>query len=312
MGNTRAVAGVLSGFAIIAAVIAVGYAAGRFGVITPETAPQLARLIFFVLAPCLLFTILATASTDQLLCPLLAVPLGAAVAAYATYAVVARGLWRRSVAQTTMGALAAGYVNSNNIGLPVAVYVLGSAAYVAPLLMAQLVIVTPIALTVLDAATRGRVSVGQVLLGPVRNPLVVASLLGAVVGATGAPVPDVVLEPLSMIGAATVPLLLMNYGASLHGIRILQAGPERKDVVLATAIKAVAMPAVAWALGAWVFGLSGHDLFVVVALAALPSAHNTFTYAQRYGAGELVVRDTILLSTVAAVPVLLGAAALLK
>lgn len=305
-------AGVLSGFAIIAAVIAVGYAAGRLGVITPQTAPLLARLVFFVLAPCLLFTILATADTDQLLSPLLAVPLLAAVAAYVSYAVVARGLWRRSVAQSTMGSLAAGYVNSNNIGLPVAVYVLGSAAYVAPLLMAQLVVVTPIALTILDASTKGRVSVGQVLLGPVRNPLVVASVLGAVVGATGVAVPDVVMEPLAMIGAATVPLLLMNYGASLHGIRILQPGPERKDVLLATAIKVVAMPAVAWALGAWVFGLSGHDLFVVVALAALPSAHNTFNYAQRYGVGELVVRDTILLSTVGALPVLLAAAALLK
>ena len=110
-------AGVLSGFAIIAAVIAVGYGAGRLGVITPETAPLLARLVFFVLAPCLLFTILATASTDQLLSPLLAVPLLAAAAAYLSYAVVARFVWRRSVAQSTMGALAAGYVNSNNIVL---------------------------------------------------------------------------------------------------------------------------------------------------------------------------------------------------
>ena len=311
MRQTPGVAGVLSGFAIIAAVIAVGYVAGRSGVITPETAPLLARLVFFVLAPCLLFTILARASTEDLVSPVLAVPLAAAVAAYAAYAVVARLVWHRSVAHTTMGALAAGYVNSNNIGLPVAVYVLGSAAYVAPILMAQLVVVTPIALTILDASTRGRVSVGQVLVGPVRNPLVVASVLGVVAAATGATVPDVVMEPLTMIGAATVPLLLMNYGASLHGIRILQPGPERKDVVLATAIKVVAMPAAAWALGHWAFGLSGHDLFVVVALAALPSAHNTFTYAQRYATAELVVRDTILLSTIGAVPVLVAAAALL-
>lgn len=305
-------AGVLSGFAIIAVVIAFGYASGRAGLITPEVAPVIARLIFFVLAPCLLFTILARTTADELLSPFLLVPMAAAAVAYAAYALVARLVWRRSGAHATLGALAAGYVNSNNIGLPVAVYMLGGAAFVAPVLLAQLVLVTPIALTILDMCTRGRTSLRGILLGPLRNPLVVSSALGVVVGLTGLTVPDVVLEPLRIVGAATVPLLLLNYGASLHGIRVLQPGPERKDVVLATGIKLLLMPAVAWAFGAWVLGLAGHDLFVVVAIAALPAAQNTFTYAQRYDTAQIVVRDTILLTTVGAVPVLLAAAAVLK
>lgn len=305
-------AGVLDGFGIIAVVIGIGYLAGRLGFITPQVAPALARLVFFVLAPCLLFTILARTDVAQVFSGSLAVALGSALAVFLVYAAVARGVWRRSVASTTLGALTAGYVNSNNIGLPVSVYMLGSAAYVAPVLLAQLILMTPVVLTLLDASTSGRVSLRQVLLAPVRNPLVVASVLGVVASVTHVTVPDVVMEPMRIVGAAAVPLMLMNFGASLQGVRILRPGPDRKDVVLATALKAVVMPAVAWLVGAEVLGMTGHALFVVVALAALPAAQNTFNYAQRYGVAEVMVRDAILLTTLASVPVLLAAALLLS
>ncbi len=305
-------AGVLDGFGIIAVVIGIGYLAGRLGFITPQVAPALATLVFFVLAPCLLFTILARTDVAQVFSGSLAVALGSALTVFLVYAAVARGVWRRSVASTTLGALTAGYVNSNNIGLPVSVYMLGSAAYVAPVLLAQLILMTPVVLTLLDASTSGRVSPRQVLLAPVRNPLVVASVLGVVASVTHVTVPDVVMEPMRIVGAAAVPLMLMNFGASLQGVRILRPGPDRKDVVLATALKAVVMPAVAWLVGAEVFGMTGHALFVVVALAALPAAQNTFNYAQRYGVAEVMVRDAILLTTLASVPVLLAAALLLS
>ncbi|HET7901725.1 MAG TPA: AEC family transporter [Candidatus Nanopelagicales bacterium] len=305
-------AGVLNGFGIIAVVIGIGYLAGRLGFITPQVAPAIAKLVFFVLAPCLLFTILARTDVAQVFSGSLGVALVSAVTVFGVYAVVARALWHRSVAATTLGALTAGYVNSNNIGLPVSVYMLGSAAYVAPVLLVQLVVMTPVALTLLDASTSGRVSLRHVLGTPVRNPLVVASLLGVLASVSHVTVPDVVFEPLRIVGAAAVPLMLMNFGASLHGARVLRPGPERKDVVLATSLKAVVMPLVAWLLGAEVLGLGGHALFVVVALAALPAAQNTFTFAQRYGVAEVMVRDAILLTTVASVPVLLAAAFLLS
>jgi malonate transporter len=46
-------------------------------------------------------------------------------------------------------------------------------------------------------------------------------------------------------------------------------------------------------------------------LAALPSAQNVFNYAQRYDRGEILARDTVLITTVLSVPVLLVVAALL-
>lgn len=303
--------GVLTGFGIIAAIIAVGYVVGRVDLLGPDGRQVLARLVFFVLAPSLLFTILADAEVGQLFSPLMVVSLTAALVSFAAYALVARLLWRRPTAETVIGAMSAGYVNANNIGLPVAVYVLGDPAYVAPVILVQLLVFAPLGLAVLDAQQQGRVSLGRVVTGPVRNPIIIGSAAGLVVALLDVTPPAALMEPFRIIGAAAVPLMLLAYGISLHGQKVLEAGSARRDVVLASALKLVGMPAVAWLLGSLVFGLGGHDLFVVVALAALPTAQNIFNYAQRYRRGETLARDAIFVTMIGSLPVLLGVAAVL-
>lgn len=303
--------GVLTGFGIIAAIIAVGYVVGRVDLLGPDGRQVLARLVFFVLAPSLLFTILADAEVGQLFSPLMVVSLTAALVSFAAYAIVARVLWRRPTAETVIGAMSAGYVNANNIGLPVAVYVLGDPAYVAPVILVQLLVFAPLGLAVLDAQQQGRVSLGRVVTGPVRNPIIIGSAAGLVVALLDVTPPAALMEPFRIIGAAAVPLMLLAYGISLNGQKVLEAGSARRDVVLASALKLVGMPAGAWLLGSLVFGLEGHDLFVVVALAALPTAQNIFNYAQRYRRGETLARDAIFVTMIGSLPVLLGVAAVL-
>ncbi|MGO1315725.1 MAG: AEC family transporter [Cellulomonadaceae bacterium] len=303
--------GVLIGFAIIAAIIATGYVIGRIDLLGPQARGTLARLVFFVLSPALLFTVLADARVSDLFSPLLLVSLAAAAVSFATFGLVALCVWRRRLPEALIGMLCAGYVNANNIGIPVAVYVLGDVAYAAPVMLLQLLLISPVALAVLDARTSGVTSWRRVLAQPVRNPIIIGSAAGLLVAVTGVQVPVPVMEPFRIIGAAAVPLMLISYGISLSGTRVLQAGTGRRDVLLATAVKLLVMPAVAWALGHGVFSLTGQELFVVVALAALPTAQNVFNYAQRYGRGEVVARDTILLTTIGSMPVLVVAAALL-
>ncbi|MEN9621132.1 MAG: hypothetical protein RL499_1325, partial [Actinomycetota bacterium] len=253
--DTVDMVGVLIGFAIIGVVIAVGYLVGRLGILGPTAEFVLGRLAFFVLSPALLFTVLAAADVAQLFSSLLPVSLLAAVTSMIVFALVARFLWRRGVAETTIGSLASGYSNANNIGLPIAAYVLGDPAYVAPVILLQLVVFAPIALTILDVTTSGTLSLGRVLSQPLRNPLIIGSALGLVFAVVGVEVPAPVMEPLHLIGAAAVPTVLLAFGMSLHGRRILQPGLGRRDVVLASTLKLVIMPVTAWALGAFVFGL---------------------------------------------------------
>jgi len=47
-------------------------------------------------------------------------------------------------------------------------------------------------------------------------------------------------------------------------------------------------------------------------LASLPTAQNVFNYAQRYDVGETIARDTIFLTTIGCIPVLLLVSVLLS
>ncbi|MCJ1714115.1 AEC family transporter [Microbacterium sp. M1A1_1b] len=303
--------GVLIGFAIIGAIIAAGYGVGRAGLLGPHAQFVMSRLAFFVLMPCLLFHTIATADIASLVSPMLWVSLlSAAVVALGTAAVF-RLVLRRSVTVTTVGALAASYVNANNIGLPVAVYVLGQATAVVPVILLQLVVMAPIALTILDAATASGGGWKRRVLGPVTNPLIIASLLGLLCSAFRITLPDPVLQPFALVGAAAVPIVLLSFGMSLHGAAPLRDPSIRTDVIVASSIKLVVMPAVAFVLARFVFGLGDQQVFVLTTLGALPAAQNVFNYAQRYGAAVPVARDVVLISTLGAVPVLVAIAALL-
>jgi malonate transporter and related proteins len=304
--------GVITGFVVIAFVIAVGYGMRRTGFVSDAARPLLSRTALYVTNPALLFTVLSTANLHRVFSGPVTVAAATAVLGAVLFVLTSRIFFRRDIPTTTIGAMAAGYVNANNIGLPVAVYVLGSATWVAPVILLQLIVITPIVLTILDTATATtRGTVLTAITRPLRNPITVSSIIGVIVAATGVTVPDIVLAPLHLLGGAAVPLVLMAFGMSLHGSAPLRRGSDRASILTATVIKAFVLPPAAWLLAAEVLRLGSADVFACVVMAALPTAQNVFLYASRYNRGTDVARDTVLLSSVLCVPVILTAAAIL-
>ncbi|MFF8941068.1 AEC family transporter [Streptomyces sp. NPDC014864] len=303
--------GVLSGFAVIAVVIGVGYVIGRRGSLGPHAREVLTKLAFSVASPALLFTTLARADLSVIFSSrLLVTAMSTAAVAGVFVAVGAVRGW--GVGRTTIGALCSSYVNSGNLGIPIAVYVLGDASLVAPVLLFQQIMVTPLALTVLDLSGGGEKGpLWRRLLTPLRNPIAVGSLTGVLVSATGWTVPGPVMAPLTLIGNMSVPAVLLAYGISLRGSAAPGRGHDRHLVLLSVALKSAGQPLAAWALASGVFGLHGAPLLDVVVTSSLPAAQNLFTYASRYRVGESLARESILLSTILSVPVLVLVAALL-
>jgi predicted permease len=295
----------LTGFAVVGVAILVGWIIGRIDLLGEHARPVLSRLTFFVLSPFLLFVVLAGADVRTLFSAMLPVSAIAALTVIAIYALVARFVWRRSVGETVIGALSAGQVNSNNIGIPLSLYLLGSAAYPAPVILMQLLIFTPISMTILEAVTAGRTSFWRALLRTVTNPIVLGSVLGTAVSVSGWDPPPVIMQPAQLIANACVPVLLISYGISLHGQRVLGPSGRRRDIALATTLKLAVMPVAAWAVAEFLFRMPPHDVLIVVVLAALPTAQNVFNYSQRYDVGETISRDTVFLTTIGCVPVLL-------
>lgn len=302
---------VVLGFGIVALVVATGYFVGRLRILGESALEVLTKAAFFVFSPALLFIVLGDADIRQLFSNLLPVSALAAGGTLLIFVLVAKLLWKRNVSQLTVGALASSYVNANNIGLPLAVYILGDPAAAAPVLLLQLIVLTPVALTILDVTSSGKVSVSRILSQPIRNPLIIASAMGVVVSALDVTVPDILHEPLDLLGQAAVPTLLFALGLSLATQRLWDAKEQRPDIALAAGLKLVVMPLIAWAAGAYVFNLDQTALFTVVILAALPSAQNVFNYAQRYSVSIALARDSVVITTVLSLPVMMVIALLL-
>lgn len=303
--------GVLIAFAIIAVAILAGYISVRVGLVTVEQGPLLNRLSFYVFSPALLFSVLAKTSVETILSPVLIVLTITAGAVALLFVLLSRLFFRRDFPATTIGATASIYLNSNNIGLPVSLFVLGDLAYFAPVVVLQLVIFLPIILGMLEVAKRNT-SVAKSLLGALINPLVVGSLLGFFVALSGVAVPDGILEPLNMLGGAAVPLLLFAYGVSLRGQKIMHRDGDRAFSTTAIVLKSLVMPVAAYALSAFVFHLSPHEIYAATILASLPTAQNIFTYATVYESKTYAVRDVIFVTTIASLPIMFIIAVLLQ
>ncbi|HSU48477.1 MAG TPA: AEC family transporter [Arthrobacter sp.] len=305
--------GVLAGFFVVWCIILVGWFVGRQRILGDNARPVLSGLTFFVASPALLFETLSKARLQEVFAEPLLVTAVAAITTAAIFFALTRFWLKRALPESLMSAMSASLANSANLGIPIAVYVLGDASYVAPLLIFQLAFFTPMFLMILDSSTSAhRTTVLGFLLMILRNPMIVGSGLGLLVAGTGFQVPALVMEPIHLIGGAAIPAMLIAFGMSLNGTRPLQATAGRRvDTLLASGFKLAIQPALAYVFARFALGMDGHALFAVVVTSALPTAQNVFVAASRYQTGLTVAKDTVLITTVVAVPAMIGVALLL-
>jgi malonate transporter and related proteins len=207
---------------------------------------------------------------------------GSAVLCGLVYVIVARWRWHQPAARLTTGVFASAYVNAGNLGIPISAYVLGDASYVAPVLLFQVLVISPVGLSILTGARPGQSGRRQ-LTQPLRTPLVLGCAAGLVLGAADGKPPTLVWEPVELVATLAVPAALLAYGLSLCGAPAPATGERRGPVWLAVGLKTLAQPAFAYLLGRWVAGLHDTALLAVTLTAALPTAQNVFVYARPTG-----------------------------
>lgn len=291
---------VLTGFAIIFTVIAAGWWLAQKKVIGPgEQRLQLNRIAFHVATPSLIFSSVAVSDTDAFFSPVILVIAIATVTTMLIYWAISAVWFKQDAAETMAGAASSSYYNSVNIGLPIATYVLGDPTYVIPALVLQMAVLSPIVIAGLD---RGASGVLQSVIAGLKAPVVVAAFAGFAVSASSWTVPEPVLAPLQILGGASIPMILMSFGASLTGEKVLQS--QRLATTTATALKLIGMPAVAWGVAS-ILGLTGSDMYAALILCALPTAQNVYNYAATYRSGEVICRDTVFLTTFLSLPAML-------
>ncbi|MFJ2869554.1 AEC family transporter [Streptomyces sp. NPDC087298] len=314
-------AALLSAFTPIWTLTAIGYAVGRSDLLGDRAEAVLGRFVFHVAMPSALFAMVSGARPASFAnSSMVAFAAGTALVCGLGFLAAGR-LFGRGTADRAIGGMASGYVNSANLGIPVAVQVLGDASFVAQVILFQVLLVSPVILTLLDAGTgvgtgpgsRRRVAVRRMLTMPVRNPIIMASLLGLAVSALGLRLPHALAHSFDLLGAAAVPTALITLGFSLNARPSADCSAKavpnavpgagawrtgRAEVVVTVALKTLLQPLIAFVVGGPLLGLPEHQLLAVVVCSALPTAQNAFLYAQQYGRDTRVARDAVVASTV--------------
>lgn len=284
----------LAAFVPIWALTGLGWLTGRYRLLGVEADRVLGGFVFYLAMPAALFTALSRSGLS-FHAPALGAFAASTVGTMGLGYVFCGPVLRRTASEATIGAMAAGYVNSANLGIPVALHVLGSATFLTEVLLFQVLVVTPVILILLDRGAGRRLRPGRLASLPLRNPVISAPALGALCAGLDWHPPDVVAGPLALLGAAAVPTALIALGLSLT-----TGGPrpvgEGVQVLTLSGLKLLVQPLLAW-LGGLLAGLGTAELLALVVCAALPTAQNTYIFGREYGQGESVARQTVIVST---------------
>ncbi len=304
--------GVLQGFSIVLILIGVGLVTARVLPRKRESiAAGLTPLIYYITNPALMFMLLSETDLRSVIGVYTPIALITAAVTGGLYALSAKLFFKVPANRLPGAAMSTSYVNAGNIGVPLALYAVGSTNPVVSVLIAQLLLIAPVYLGIFALAARARGNqenrspLGRTILRSIASPVTIATFIGALFAAFDLNLPEVINIPIDMLGQASIPLLLMAFGMSLFGQRPLADKALRGEVFLATFFKMLFMPVVAWAFAALVFRLEETDLLGVVIMAALPTAQNVLLFSQQFRLETTVVREVILCSTLLALPVTL-------
>ena len=143
---------------------------------------------------------------------------------------------------------------------------------------------------------------GRALL---RNPLIIATVLGLAANLAGLRVPQLLAPILDRIGAASLALGLMAAGAGMQFTSLARAKALAAALL---SIRHFLLPLLAWALSR-LFGLDSVQTTVLLAFSALPTASSCYVLAARMGYNGPYVAGLVTLSTLlglASLPFALG------
>ncbi len=282
---------VLNTIVPVFAIVAVGFLlAGRRGL----DVASLADLSLFVASPALVFSAL---SGVRLEAETLSALVGGTVFVGGGTGLLALLYLGREVRRGRGLLLPAIFWNAGNMALPCARLAFGPEGLAA----ASVVFVTMASLTFLFGIwiAKGENGLAEVL----RLPLIYAAAGGIGLALTDTSLPRLVMEPIAMVGAMAIPLMLINLGAQLRTLVM----SDVRHAAVAVGIRMLGGPLLA-VLFVLLLDVGGIARQVLLLHSVMPPAVINVVLAQRYGTEPTLVASAIALGTalaVVAIPVVL-------
>ena len=290
--------------------IALGYGAVKTGFFTTDAVGHLTKFVFYFALPAMILLFAGSLDlADVLDWNFVGAYLVGSLAIYALATMVsfARGL---KVAEAAIEAQCAVVGNTGYLGIPMLVLLLGDKA-IGPVMMIlaiDLVFFGSLVVILITGSRDGRVkfaTLKTVLLGIVKNPMLVSTIVGLTMSSFEIKLPETGTSFLTLLGAAATPGALFAIGGSLAS-----KSAERINVAgWLTFCKLVLHPIAVGIAAIYLFHVDPIATGVMIAAATLPVAGNIYILAQHYGVAPARVSAAILVSTVLSIltiPLVIG------
>lgn len=280
------------------ALIGLGYWAGRTRFFTEEATAYLTKFVFYFALSAMIFRFAATLELADILDWTFVTAYLAATLTVYLFATAVAMIRRLPVAEAAVEAQCAVIGNIGFLGIPMLALLLGPEA-VAPIIMmlaVDLIVFSSLIVILITGSRGGGLSLailGTVLMGLVKNPMIVSITLGLVWSYFALPMPAPADEFLTLLGAAATPGALFAIGASLAS-----KSAERMSVAIwISGCKLFIHPAAIAVAALVIWPVEPFAAKVMIASAALPVAGNIFILAQHYQVAPQRVSASILVST---------------
>jgi predicted permease len=183
-------------------------------------------------------------------------------------------------------ALPALFMNAGNMGIPLALFAFGQAGFQRATLM--FVIITFLQYSLGIYILNGRSNWTEIF----RLPLIYAALAGLCVNLSQVKIPELLLQPVTMLGQATIPIMLISLGYRLRQVESLQLGHA-----LGGALVRILGGFAAAGIAVYLIGAEGVNRQVLLLYGALPAAVVNFILTEKYRQDPALAASIVVLST---------------
>ncbi len=286
------------------ALIALGYAFRRGGIMSAAAITELNRFVVYLALPALTIDIIIGSSWEALWQPGFIAVFEIAVIAIFVPVFLFFRIRQKSLDAATINATAASYANTGYIGIPLCLLAFGRES-LPPTVIAGILTVSvnfAFSIILMETSSQKSASIGaavkNVAVSLAKNPLILSPIVGAAMLASGIAFPGGVIQGIKLLGSAACPCALVATGLFLAQKQAITSAATATWLVL---LKLIVQPLITWFCAYRLFAMPEIWAKTAVILSAMPTGTGPFMLAEMYGKGAGIASRTILLSTIGSI-----------
>lgn len=283
----------------IFSIIAIGYLFRRKGVIRETAVPALNKVAYYLGLTTLVFTSIVKYDLKEIF------NIGIVKTIYVTFAIfiviIFFSVYFLKINNKTKGAMAVSSFRCNMafIGIPIIISAFGDIAAAKTAIIIAFMTPVNVIFAIIFFKVLGedenKKNYGRFLLDFIKDPILIASILGILVSYFRVKIPGSIMNLLSILAGLAVPLALLTIGASFRFSHIRM---NLKMLIPAAVLKLIVEPSIAFFIGRYLFKIGAANISIIVILFAMPLAVAAYIMGKEYGSDSDFLSSSLIISTV--------------